>query len=201
MKLVNRTKVLKQAPHRRAYDRNQTSTGRQVKEVRISNGSLWNCLAIHYATPSQVVTSFEVLSKNERHRMLLAFFLEHADGTHVGSRRDFTCRSCGTQGSLEKRCIRFSCPMDCKYRIFCFECAWKYTRAIQHGAGLVVASNRGSAVSLGNIKFRCENCNERGRYERFDNCKLDYVGDSFLSENSRRWIAVLEVEINTAANT
>ena len=113
------------------WERNQTLTGQQVKEVRILNGSLWNCLAIHYRRPSQVITSFNVLSKKERHRLLLAFFLEHAEGTQSGSpRRDFTCRSCATQTSLEKRCIRFSCPMDCKYRIFCFECAWKYTRAI-----------------------------------------------------------------------
>jgi hypothetical protein len=81
---------------------------------------------------------------------------------------------------VSKACRKDSCPATCSFKKTCFDCAWAYTAATKEDKGKVAARrlnllgainlNRDKATTLeiGQVKFKCEGCQERGIYRRLD---------------------------------
>jgi hypothetical protein len=172
------------------WERNNTLQGKQVKEVAIKDLVQWNCLAVFYDRPSLVVTSVPLPTVVECQAIQLRFLVDQELNEDPDFPGTFVCVQCSNRVALKKKCRKATCKDGCDYSILCFGCAWAYTEGIKSGKVEGVKSNRYNllARTVGDIKFKCESCGERGLFRRFDGEVLDGTL-GFCYSPSMRWRA------------
>jgi hypothetical protein len=162
----------------------------QIKEVPIVNHELWNSLAIYYHRDHFRVTPIAAISTRQHHSVLLRFFISQEAAP--GARGMFTCFRCERSVELSYICKRDTCELTCAFKSMCFDCAREYTTAILEGAvkegsrdgelvirrELVLGGSNCNrdhewVVRIGQVRFKCETCRQRGKYRRLDGNELD----------------------------
>jgi hypothetical protein len=171
------------------WERNRllgSDVAEQILQVRITSAQVWNSLVFHYRMhTSMQLTPVVELSAEQHHSILLEFFVSQVETGITNRQGNFTCSTCQRRVHVSKACRKDSCPATCPFKQMCFNCAWAYTAATKEDKGEVadrrlnllgaINSNRDKSTTLaiGQVKFKCEGCQERGIYRRLDREVLD----------------------------